>query len=129
MAQKNSFWTKNFTLLFFSNAFLFMVYNMQVPVLPLYGEKIGLDAGQIGIFVGMIMFTGLIVRLFAGHLAQIFSKRKLLLLGIMLYLAATFGYPLLTSFSLLVLLRALNGIGKTAWLQLILQLWRLMSCP
>lgn len=88
-----------------------MVYNMQVPVLPLYGAKIGLNNSQIGVFVGMLMFAGITVRLFANQLIYIFSKRKLLFLGISLYLIATVGYPLLATFSLLLLLRIVNGIG------------------
>ncbi|GAA3623797.1 MFS transporter [Secundilactobacillus similis DSM 23365 = JCM 2765] len=111
MSTQRSFWTKNFTLLFGSNALLFMVYNMQVPVLPLFGKFLGLSASQIGLFVGTIMFAAMVVRLFSGKLLTIFSKKTLLLVGVLLYLFTSIGYPLLTPFAFLIALRILNGVG------------------
>lgn len=111
MSTKQSFLTRNFILLFGSNALLFMVYNMQVPVLPLYGKSLGFNAAQIGFFVGSLMFSALIIRIFSGRLLQYFSKKALLLAGVALYLITGIGYPLLSSFVLLVALRLLNGVG------------------
>lgn len=91
--------------------FVFMVYNMQVPVLPLSGEKIGLNSTEIGIFVGSLMFAGLIARYFANNLAMLFQKRNLLLMGIFLYLPAAIFFPFTSSFFFLVILRATNGLG------------------
>ncbi|MFC6179730.1 MFS transporter [Lactiplantibacillus daowaiensis] len=106
-----SYWNRNFILILIGNALLFMVYNMQVPVLPLYGKKLGLTPSQIGIFVGAIMFAALVTRLFVPWFSGKFSKKVLLVVGILLYLVASIGYPLLGSFGLLVLLRLFNGLG------------------
>lgn len=111
MTPRRSFWTKNFTLLFGGNALLFMVYNMQVPVLPLYGKSLGMSASQIGLFVGAIMFSALIVRLFSGRLLLHFKKKTLLIVGVLLYLLTSVCYPLFTPFLVLVGFRLLNGIG------------------
>ncbi len=48
--SSTSYWSRNFSLILIGNALLFMVYNMQVPVLPLFGKKLGLTPAQIGIF-------------------------------------------------------------------------------
>jgi len=109
--METSYWNRNFILILIGNALLFMVYNMQVPVLPLYGKKLGLTPGQIGIFVGAIMFAALVTRLFVPWFSNQFSKKVLLMVGIFLYLLAAVGYPLLGSFGLLVLLRLFNGLG------------------
>jgi len=109
--METSYWNRNFILILIGNALLFMVYNMQVPVLPLYGKKLGLTPGQIGIFVGAIMFAALVTRLFVPWFSERFSKKNLLMVGIFLYLLAAVGYPLLGSFGLLVLLRLFNGLG------------------
>ncbi|KRL78876.1 major facilitator superfamily protein [Secundilactobacillus paracollinoides DSM 15502 = JCM 11969] len=98
-------------LLFIGNAMVFMAYNMQVPVLPLYGQKIGLNAGQIGLFVGILMFAGLIVRFFTGQLLTYFSKKTLLLIGAGLYLMTAISYPFFTVFGVLIFLRVVNGLG------------------
>lgn len=111
MASARTFWTKNFMLLFGGNALLFMVYNMQVPVLPLYGKSLGLSASQIGLFVGTIMFAAMVVRLFSGRLLQYFKKKTLLITAVLLYLAASICYPLFTPFLILITFRLLNGIG------------------
>lgn len=109
--SSTSYWSRNFSLILIGNALLFMVYNMQVPVLPLFGKKLGLTPAQIGIFVGAIMFAALITRLFVPWFSRRFSKKFLLVAGIFGYLLASAGYPLLGSFGLLVLLRLFNGIG------------------
>lgn len=109
--EKTTYWHRNFILILIGNALLFMVYNMQVPVLPLYGKKLGLTPGQIGIFVGAIMFAALVTRLFVPWFSSRFNKKFLLMAGIILYLLASVGYPLLSSFGLLVLLRLFNGLG------------------
>ncbi|WP_367295764.1 MFS transporter [Levilactobacillus yonginensis] len=109
--MKESYWSRNFILILIGNALLFMVYNMQVPVLPLYGKQLGLSPAQIGVFVGAIMFAALVTRLFVPWFSERFSKKVLLVVGILLYLLAAVGYPLLSSFGLLVLLRLFNGLG------------------
>ncbi|MFC6293715.1 MFS transporter [Lactiplantibacillus daoliensis] len=109
--KETSYWSRNFILILIGNALLFMVYNMQVPVLPLFGKKLGLTPAQIGIFVGAIMFAALLTRLFVPWFSGKFSKKVLLVVGILLYLLASVGYPLLGSFGLLVLLRLFNGLG------------------
>jgi len=111
MMKETSYWSRNFILILIGNALLFMVYNMQVPVLPLFGKKLGLTPAQIGIFVGAIMFAALLTRLFVPWFSGEFSKKVLLVVGILLYLLASVGYPLLGSFGLLVLLRLFNGLG------------------
>lgn len=109
--MQTSYWNRNFILILIGNALLFMVYNMQVPVLPLYGKHLGLSPTQIGIFVGTIMFAALITRLFVPWFSERFSKKFLLVVGIFLYLLAAVGYPLLGSFGLLFFLRLFNGLG------------------
>lgn len=109
--MKESYWSRNFILILIGNALLFMVYNMQVPVLPLYGKQLGLSPAQIGVFVGAIMFAALVTRLFVPWFSERFSKKVLLVVGILLYLLAAVGYPLLSGFGLLVLLRLFNGLG------------------
>ncbi|BDZ29856.1 MFS transporter [Lactiplantibacillus sp. WILCCON 0030] len=108
---KTSYWSRNFILILIGNALLFMVYNMQVPVLPLFGKQLGLSPAQIGVFVGAIMFAALVTRLFVPWFSGKFSKKVLLVGGILGYLLASIGYPLLGSFGLLVLLRLFNGLG------------------
>lgn len=111
MKQQQSYWSRNFILILIGNALLFMVYNMQVPVLPLYGKKLGLTPSQIGIFVGAIMFAALVTRLRIPWFSAHFSKKVLLIGGIFLYLIAAISYPLFSGFGLLVLLRLFNGLG------------------
>ena len=84
---------------------------MQGPVFPLYGKSLGLSASLIVLFVGAIMFAAMVVRLFSERLLHYFKKKTLLITGVLLYLAASVGYPLFASFIPLIALRLLNGIG------------------
>ncbi|WP_353989579.1 MFS transporter [Pediococcus argentinicus] len=103
--------SKNFIFILLSNALLFMVYNMQIPILPIYAQSIGMSASQIGTFVGILMFAALATRIFTANLAQQFTIKSLLIVGLALYFLATVGYTMFSVFGLLILLRIVNGIG------------------
>lgn len=111
VSKRESFWTKNFILLLISNALLFMIFDMLVPTLPLFAQRIGCNAPQIGMVVGSFTISAMLIRLFASRFMLLFNKKYILLVGILLCMLATACYELATGFFALIAFRLLHGLG------------------
>lgn len=111
LAKRESFWTKNFILLLLSNGLLFMVFDMLVPTLPLFAQRIGCTAPQIGIVVGSFTISAMIIRLFASKFLAFFNQKYILLTSVLLCMLATACYEIATGFSILIAFRLLHGFG------------------
>lgn len=67
-------WSLSFVFVTLANAFLFMVFEMLLPTLPLFVTAIGGGAKQVGYVTGIFMISAIAVRPFAGALALRFNK-------------------------------------------------------
>jgi predicted MFS family arabinose efflux permease len=104
-------WTKPFVLIVFSNALLFMIFEMLLPTLPLYVNEIGGNAGTIGLITGVFMVSAILIRPFSGYLLNMIDKKYLLILGILINAASTGLYYYADSISSLLVIRIIHGLG------------------
>lgn len=104
-------WTKNFLLTTFSNLFLFFSFQMLIPTLPVYTEKMGGDEFTIGLVIGIFTISALLVRPFAGKALDNFSRKKILLIGFMIFIVSVISYNWMTTVILILGLRFIHGIG------------------
>ncbi len=111
ISKYESFWSKNFILLLLSNGLLFMIFDMLVPTLPLFAQKIGCSAPQIGIVVGSFTISSMIIRMFASKFILFFNQKYILLTSILLCMTATACYEFATGFFILIAFRLLHGLG------------------
>ncbi|MBI3752297.1 MAG: MFS transporter [Chloroflexi bacterium] len=94
-------------LAFFTSGGVFL------PTIPRYvAGPLGGDTGTVGLAVGAFAISSLLMRPFAGRLADRRGRRAMLVLGSVIAVAATFGHLLATSLAILVAMRLVLGVGE-----------------
>ena len=84
-------------------------------VMPIIRGEYHLTATQLGLLSSVFLWIYALAALPAGWLADRFSRRKVILSGLIAWSAITFLTPFAGSFTLLLLLRALTGLGEAAY--------------
>ncbi len=90
------------------------------PVLTPYAKDLGANGVQIGLVVGAIYATRLVLQPFIGGLADRHGFRLLLLAGTLLYIPIGIVYALADSVTLLVIARLLHGVGSAIVLPMVM---------
>jgi len=81
------------------------------PVLPLFATHLGGNPSQVGIVAAMSAFTGVLVSIPAGILADRFGKRRMLLISSLIFVSAPFSYLLITEIWELAIVRFYHGLA------------------
>ncbi|MFD2445308.1 MFS transporter [Bacillus sp. CGMCC 1.16607] len=108
---KEKIWTRDFTLICFSNFFIFIGFQITLPTIPLFVEKLGGNDQLIGIVVGIFTFSALLIRPFAGHALESWGRRKVYLLGLAIFVISVGSYGIAGSLFFLFFMRTVQGIG------------------
>jgi MFS family permease len=105
--------TPAFVLIGLATLAYFVAENIVLPILPLYvrGQLGGGDVA-VGVVVGAFSVTALLVRPWAGRLADRRGRRLPMVLGVMIFTASVAGYTLARSVTVLVVMRLLTGVGE-----------------
>jgi len=80
---------------------------------PLIKDELGLSLSQLGILLSSFFWTYAIFQIVSGWLVDRFPVNWVLALGILLWSAATFGTGLIHTFSSLLAMRLILGIGES----------------
>jgi len=81
----------------------------RTPLLPLFARELGAGPALIGFVMGASTLTGIVVKLPAGALSDVFGRRRLLLAGAAVFATLPFTYLLASTVVALVLLRFVHG--------------------
>jgi MFS transporter, DHA1 family, multidrug resistance protein len=81
----------------------------RTPLLPLFARELGAGPAVIGFVMGASTLTGIVVKLPAGALSDVFGRRRLLLAGALVFATLPFTYLLASTLVALVLLRFVHG--------------------
>lgn len=112
MIKKETIWSRNYMLLFGVNMLMSLGVQFLLPTLPLYAtQALGGQQSQIGYLMGAYSLAALMIRPLAGYAYDFFDRKKVYLISLTFFSLITFGYPLLPSFTYLVLFRFLHGIS------------------
>jgi len=95
--------------------FVFMSSLSCLILLPLYIQRLGGTEAEIGFVQGMYSAAGIICQPLIGLWLDRMGRRFFMLLGVALLLFASIGFLVLFSLPLLALLRAVQGIGFSAF--------------
>jgi len=119
MNQKPKLWTKNFLLVSLSNFLLFISFYTLIVTLAVYSiEKFHASQSQAGLASSIFVLGAVLVRPIAGKIIDQVGKKKLLLIGLSLYLFLMLLYFPIDNLPLLLLIRFIHGfsfaIGTTA---------------
>ena len=81
----------------------------RTPLLPLFARELGAGPSLIGFVMGASTLTGIVVKLPAGALSDIFGRRRLLIAGALVFATLPFTYLAASTLLVLVLLRFAHG--------------------
>lgn len=110
-AAKKKFITRDFILICFSNFFLFLGFQMTMPMLPYFIRDIGGSDQIVGIIVGFFTFSALFTRSFAGQAVETRGRKFVYVLGLSLFVLSIGSYAFLSSLYLVFFVRLLQGTG------------------
>lgn len=89
-----------------------MGLGMVLPLLPVYAKSFGASGATIGLTMAAFAIPQLLVSPFAGKLADRFGRKPFLLLGAFAYFASAVGWWAADTLAVVILFRALSGIGS-----------------
>lgn len=81
----------------------------RTPLLPLFARELGAGPALIGFVMGASTLTGIVVKLPAGALSDVFGRRRLLIVGALVFASLPFTYLAVSTLFVLVLLRFVHG--------------------
>jgi len=106
-----SLWTKEFIGITISNLFLFLSFQMLIPTLPVYVEESGGDELAIGLVIGIFTISALLTRPFAGKGLDTVGRKKILVIGMIIFVLSVAGYYWFATVFLILVVRFIHGIG------------------
>lgn len=91
-----------------------LMYGIIVPFLPLHAESLGASQSEIGLLFASYAIALFIATPFVGALADRLGRKKMLVAGLIVLSATTLVYAFSSSFWVLVLARAMQGVAAAA---------------
>lgn len=110
-AGSEKIWSRDFVLILMSNFFIFLGFQMTLPTIPLFVEKLGGNDQLIGIVVGIFTFSALLLRPYAGHTLETKGRRFVYLTGLGIFVLSVGSFGFVNSLIFLFVLRIVQGFG------------------
>ncbi|MBY0156320.1 MFS transporter [Cytobacillus firmus] len=110
-AGSEKIWSRDFVLILMSNFFIFLGFQMTLPTIPLFIEKLGGNDQLIGIVVGIFTFSALLLRPYAGHMLETKGRRFVYLTGLAIFVLSVGSFGFVNSLIFLFVLRIVQGFG------------------
>lgn len=104
-------WTRDFSLIFTSNFFIFLGFQMTLPTIPLFVEQLGGNDQLIGVVVGIFTFSALLIRPYAGHALESRGRKFVYLIGLSIFVLSVGSFGFVKSLLILFLIRIIQGVG------------------
>lgn len=103
--------TSFLTLVFATFLARFGYQMARSPVLPRFAQDLQAPAEVIGLIVAASTITGVLIKLPAGALSDLFGRKRVMLLGCLFFAGPPFLYPFVNSPRQLLALRFLHGFA------------------
>ena len=103
--------TRDFILASFIQFSLAFVFFILVPTLPIYLSKLGSDEVEIGVLIGILAASSLVLRPFAGRALLEISEKNFLIAGTFLYAVTSAAYIFSPPFWPFLIVRVFHGVG------------------
>jgi predicted MFS family arabinose efflux permease len=111
VTSNEKIWTKSFISIFISNFFTFMVFYALLTSLPIYvTESLSKTKTEAGLVVTAFLLSAIIIRPFSGKLLDLFGKKNMLFISVVMYAVSSLLYIWVEGFHFMLALRALHGI-------------------
>ena len=109
--QEERLWTRDFVVITLISLFTFMGFQMLLPTLPVYAKHLGGSDAGAGLVVGIFTFSAVLIRPFTGHFLDVYGRKGIFLLGLLIFTACVLSYIWVPSLLMLLALRFIHGFG------------------
>ena len=120
--------TRDVALIMAATFFYMTSSMMGTPIIAGFSHSLGASGALMGFLAGALSLSALICRPIAGNLSDRTSKRKLAVIGALIFLASNLGYYFVPNTAWLLAARILNGVGF-ACISVCLSTWLSMLLP
>lgn len=108
---EEAIWSKELIRITLVNLFVFLGFQMLMPVLPVYSVTLSGTDTWAGLVVGIFSLSTLIMRPIAGRLADEKGRKGILLCGLGVFIVCVVSYMFVPSILFLLLVRVIHGFG------------------
>jgi predicted MFS family arabinose efflux permease len=102
---------RDFVLGFFAQFTLSSVFHVLIPTLPIYLSRLGSTEVEIGVLIGSVGISSLVLRPFVGRALLKLPERNFMISGALLFALTSVAYLLASPFWPLLIVRVFQGIG------------------
>jgi MFS family permease len=110
MVTKKIF-TRDFILSFFAQFTFSSVFSILIPTIPIYLSRMGAKEAEIGVLVGSLSVSSLVLRPLVGRALLKIPERSFMIAGTIFYTMASIAYLFAPPFWPLLAVRVFQGIG------------------
>ncbi len=107
--------TRDFVLSFFAQFAFSSVFFILIPTIPIYLSRLGTTDAGIGVLVGVLSVSSLILRPLVGRALLKIPEKKFMVGGTLLYTLSSMAYLFAKPFWPLLIVRVIQGIGLAAF--------------
>jgi MFS family permease len=104
--------SREFILCFFAQFAFTSVFHVLVPTIPIYLSRLGSTEVEIGILIGALGISSLILRPMVGKYLSKIPEKKFMLAGAILFVVTSIAYILSPPFWPFLFVRIFQGIGS-----------------
>lgn len=108
---KQRLWTANFILICLSNFTVYIALHSQHPTLPIYIEKLGGSKDTVGLALAFLTIAAVIIRPVTGWALDNFGRKKILIVGLIIFLIPCLIYTSMIGIIPLLIFRLIQGFG------------------
>lgn len=109
---KTKLWTKDFTLVSVINFFVMLVFYLLIVIISAYSvDVLHASTSQAGLATGIFIIGTLIGRMFTGSIIDSFGRKRILFLGLVLFILTSLLYYIEAGIYFLLLTRLVHGIA------------------
>lgn len=111
MQNKEPLWTGDFLNISGATFLVACSFFLLMPTLPLYlSEHLGVPPTKIGVVLSSYAAALLVIRPFSGYLVDIYPRKKLLMFGLIIFVAMYVGYYFAATVAFFIILRFFHGL-------------------
>jgi MFS family permease len=103
--------TRNFVLCFFAQFTFTSVFHILIPTLPIYLSRLGSSEVEIGVLIGIIGVSSLVLRPFVGRALLKIPEKTFMMIGALIFALTSIAYLLTSPFWPFLMVRVFQGIG------------------
>jgi MFS family permease len=103
--------TQDFVLSFFAQFTFSSVFSILIPTIPIYLSRMGAKEAEIGVLVGSLSVSSLVLRPLVGRALLKIPERRFMIAGALFYAFSSIAYLFAPPFWPLLAVRVFQGIG------------------